>query len=140
MGQIIRAKKIRDAYDQIPGLIVFCTDHIPIAYEQYSLGIPLAKAIIKVGEKNRQFKLKEYLEEIIMSLPTDVVLTDIDILFNPSYKIDVLKLLIVICKAKSFSVFWPGVVSDGKLTYAEDGYKDYKTYSINDYDITCIVE
>ena len=44
-----------------------------------------------------------------------------------------------VCKQKTFSVIWPGRMDGEKLFYAEEGFPDYKSYKISDYDITCIV-
>lgn len=60
-------------------------------------------------------------------------------LFNPEYKIDVLRLLIDANKKHPFKVLWAGSYEDGRLIYSEEGLADYKTYEINDYDIVCVV-
>ena len=60
------------------------------------------------------------------------------VMFNPEYKVDVLKILIAARKRKRYSVIWPGRLEDGKLIYAEEGYPDYKVFNIADYDITCV--
>ena len=78
-------------------------------------------------------------EGITAKFPEGVVLKDFDVLFNPDYKIDVLKIMVNTCKAKPFSIIWPGSIEGNRLIYAEEGFRDYKTYDVNDYDITCIV-
>ena len=77
--------------------------------------------------------------EVLNSLPDDVVIKDFDVMFNPDYKVDVLRIMTVTCKKKPFSIIWPGKYEDGKLFYAEDGYPDFKVFSVEDYDVTCIV-
>ena len=67
-----------------------------------------------------------------------VTIKDIDVMFNPDYKVDVLKILIATRKRKNYSVIWPGKFEDGKLIYGEEGYPDYKVFNIADYDITCV--
>ena len=44
-----------------------------------------------------------------------------------------------VCKKKPFRVIWPGRYEDGKLYYAEEGYRDYKTYDVANYDVTVII-
>ena len=63
----------------------------------------------------------------------------IDVMFNPAYKIDVLKVLVSAYKQKPYSLVWPGIYSDGKLMYSEEGYPDYRVYEIQDYDIMCVI-
>ena len=60
-------------------------------------------------------------------------------MFNPEYKVDVLKILMAAEKEKHPSVIWPGRCENGKLIYSEEGYPDYKTYDIETYDITCVI-
>jgi hypothetical protein len=68
-----------------------------------------------------------------------VIIKDIDVMFNPDYKVDVLKILIAARKRKRYSVIWPGRFENGKLIYSEEGYADYKTYNLADYDVTCVI-
>jgi hypothetical protein len=42
-------------------------------------------------------------------------------------------------KRKRYSVIWPGKCENGKLIYGEEGYPDYRTYDIENYDITCVI-
>lgn len=74
-----------------------------------------------------------------MKLPDEVIIKDFDVLFNPEYKVDMMKIMVVACKIKPFSAIWPGTLVENKLIYAEEGFKDYKTYSVEDYDVTCII-
>ena len=60
-------------------------------------------------------------------------------MFNPDYKVDVLRIMADACKRKTFSIIWPGKCEDGRLFYAEDGSPDFKAFSVEDYDVTCIV-
>lgn len=77
--------------------------------------------------------------QIIDQLPDYSVIKDFDVMFNPEYKVDVLKVMTVTCKKKPFSVIWPGKYEDGKLFYAEAGYEDFRTFRIEEYDVICIV-
>ena len=60
-------------------------------------------------------------------------------MFNPDYKVDVLKIMMDACKRKYFSIVWPGKYEDGKLFYSEEGYPDFKVFRVEEYDVTCIV-
>ena len=84
-------------------------------------------------------RLSVCFEEILNTLPDNAVIKDFDVMFNPEYKVDVLKILVDACKRKPFSIIWPGKYEDGKLFYAEDGYQDFKVFSVEEYDVTCIV-
>ena len=77
--------------------------------------------------------------QVLNTIGEAPVIKEFDVMFNPSYDLDVIKTLINLCRKKQFSVIWPGKYENGKLYYAEEGYKDYKVYNIEDYDITVVV-
>ena len=76
----------------------------------------------------RTIRLERCFNEIIDSIPDRSVIKDIDVLFNPDYKIDVFKMLTASCKRKKFD-----------LIYSEEGFSDYHKYEIDCYDIVCVV-
>lgn len=86
----------------------------------------------------RSIKLEQIFNVVLDQYPDGVIIKDIDVMFNPEYKVDVLKILIAARKRKTYSVIWPGKYEDGKLIYGEEGYADYKVYKVEDYDITFV--
>lgn len=76
----------------------------------------------------------------LSDLTEGAVIRDIDVLFNPTYQIDVLALLVSARRKRAFDVVWPGRYENGRLVYAEEGCADYRTFDVFDdrYDITCI--
>lgn len=140
MGVIIRAR------DYLPekqmGMlkpIIFCVPSKEIAEKVVSVNKALAEELIKVRPNRRTVQLERCFNQVISGLPDGAVIKDFDVLFNPDYQVDVLKIFVTACKQKTFSVLWPGRPEGGKLYYAEEGFPDYKIYNIGDYDITCIV-
>ena len=121
--------------------IIFCTSiEIEELSEAYSMNIPIAKELQKSGSSMmRTMKMESILSSIIFKLGDNPIIKDIDVMFNPEYKVDVLKIMIVACKKKAFSIVWPGKYEDGKLFYAENGYPDFKVFNVEEYDVTCIV-
>lgn len=117
--------------------IIYCCPNKAVVNQAISLNKELAQALILY--KRRTMQIEKCFTEVIAKLPDEPIIKDFDVLFNPSYKIDVLKIMINACKAKPFGVIWPGKFDDDRLIYAEEGYVDYKTYDVNDYDITCII-
>lgn len=120
--------------------IIFCKPPKEIEDIAVSVNIELAKEFKKQGSSMmRTMRFETNLQRVINSLDDHPVIKDFDVLFNPSYQTDVIKSLINVCRRKQFAVIWPGRYEDGKLFYAEEGYKDYKVYDVADYDITVIV-
>ena len=86
----------------------------------------------------RSLQMEKCLVEVLKQFPENAVVKDVDVLFNPHYKVDVLKVLIAAYKQHPFSLIWPGTYKNGKLVYSEEGYPDYQVYEISDYDIICV--
>jgi hypothetical protein len=76
---------------------------------------------------------------VLETVPGGSAIKDIDVMFNPDYKVDVLKILIAANKRKQFNLIWPGDYEDGKLIYSKEGYPDYRVFEISDYDILCVL-
>lgn len=106
--------------------------------EPKSVSKELADGLLACKENRRSMKLEQIFNTVLDKYPDGVTIKDIDVMFNPDYKVDMLKILIAARKRKKYSVIWPGRLEDGKLIYGEEGYPDYKVYKIADYDITCV--
>lgn len=83
-------------------------------------------------------RLESCFVSALTDLPEDVVIRDIDVLFNPAYEVDVLMLLCNAYRKHHFDLVWSGRLEDNHLVYAEEGSPDYKAFDIDRYDITCI--
>lgn len=103
-----------------------------------SISKELADSLLACRPNRRSMKLEQIFNTVLDRYPDGVTIKDIDVLFNPAYKVDVLKILISARKRKRYCVIWPGEFEDGKLIYGEEGYADYKVFNIADYDITFI--
>lgn len=120
--------------------IIYCGSFPEIDRNAISLNKTLAEKLLECRPSRRTMKVEGIFNEIISLLPEEAVIKDFDVLFNPAYKIDVLKIMINACRHKKFGVLWPGRYENGKLFYAEEGFEDYKSFIIEDYDITCVIE
>lgn len=121
-------------------LVVFCNGPL-IAQNMNTIpiGQALSRSISEVRENRRTARIEQCFLQVVSSLDDGVVISDFDVMFNPQYRIDVLKILISAAKSKKFSVLWPGKFENGRLIYAEEGYIDYKFFDIDNYDVTCVV-
>lgn len=140
MGTIIPARKF--SKDNVSGLlkpIIYCCPYEGVADTAVPINLLLAEKLAGCRPNRRTMRIETFFNQILDQLPDGTVIKDFDVMFNPEYKVDVLKIMIVACKKKAFSVVWPGMYDDGKLFYAEDGYQDFKVFSVEEYDVTCIV-
>ena len=106
--------------------------------DAHSLNKALAEELLKLRPRQRSLQMERCLLEVLKRLPENAVVKDIDVLFNPGYTVDVLKVLISAYKQRPFRLIWSGTYTGGKLIYSEEGNSDYKTYDVRDYDIICI--
>ena len=128
--------------DKVAGLlkpIIYCVPYGNIAEDAVSINLLLAEKLIKFKEERRAMRLEQCFNQVLMDLPDGVVIKDFDVMFHPKYQVDVLKIMVMACKKKPFSVIWSGKYEDGRLSYAEEGYPDYKTFTVDEYDVTCII-
>lgn len=138
MGTIIEISRLPDDAAMVSRLLIYM-NAIQKMHESRSVSKPLAEALLACKPNRRSMKLEQIFNNVLDTLPDGVVIKDIDVMFNPDYKVDVLKILMASRKRKRYSVIWPGRCEDGKLIYGEEGFPDYKTYNIENYDITCVI-
>lgn len=138
MGTVIRYEQLPSNEAMMSRLLVYYKALEKIK-EPKSVSKPLAEALLACRPNRRSMKLEQLFNSVLDKYPDGVVIRDIDVLFNPEYKVDVLKILMAARKRKCYSVIWPGRCENGKLIYGEEGYPDYKTYNIERYDITCVI-
>ena len=119
--------------------IIFCYTDENLEKNAIALNILIAEKLVNIKPARRSFKLPGIIDSIIASLPDNCLVKDFDVLFNPTYAIDVLQILVLCCKQHNFKVIWPGRYDNGKLIYADESSLDYKTYKIENYDITCVI-
>lgn len=140
MGNIIPARRFLGENQQ--GLlkpIIYCGPPEEITNRAVSLNRELALELSKYKPNRRTMQIERCFLSAIEKLPEDSIIKEFDVLFHPDYKIDILRLMIGVCKSKQFSMIWPGSFDGEYLIYAEEGYADYKIFSVSDYDITCVV-
>ena len=137
MGTIIEFHQVPDEQAMLNRLLVYFKAFQKMT-EPKSVSKELAEGLLACKENRRSMKLEQIFNSVLDKYPDGVTIKDIDVMFNPDYKVDVLKILIAARKRKRYSVIWPGRYEDGKLIYAEEGYPDYKVYEIANYDITCV--
>ncbi len=137
MGTIIEFHQVADEQAMLNRLLIYMKA-IKKMTESQSVSKELADELLACKPNRRSMKLEQIFNKVLDRYPDGVTIKDIDVMFNPEYQVDVLKILIATRKRKRYSVIWPGRYEDGKLIYAEEGYPDYKVYEIANYDITCV--
>lgn len=138
MGSVIDHSKF-NAGQPVFRLLIFAggvSDDIDTAC---SVNKPLAEELLKLKPSRRTMQLEKCFTRVLATFPEAPVIKDIDVMFNPAYEVDVMKVLISAYKQKPFTLVWPGRYEDGRLIYSNENYQDYRTFEINDYDIVCVI-
>lgn len=145
MGSVFKLSSLNeDKLSKLMTPIVFCIDEDKIVsctkgYNVLSVNGPLSEKLLNYQPKKRNLYIIDEFNKIIDNICEPILIKDFEILFDPGFQIDVLKLFIMTNRKKRIAVAWCGKCRYGKLTFAEPGYPDYKAYNIKDYDISSIV-
>ncbi|WP_334196208.1 BREX-3 system P-loop-containing protein BrxF [Muricomes intestini] len=139
MGEVIKFDDLKREQNMISRLLVYWKKIRQMSVSPVSISKPLSEELLKISPKNRSMRLSSCFRTVLSQYPDDVVIEGIDVMFNPAYQVDVLRILTETRKNKSYSVVWPGKYENGLLIYSEQGYPDYKTYEVRNYDITCVI-
>ncbi len=139
MGTIIEIEHLSPDQEAMISRLMIYYKKLKKAQEPRSVSKPLAEALLACKPNRRSMKLGQIFNSVLAQYPDGVIIKDIDVMFNPEYKVDVMKILQEARKQKPYSVVWPGRFEDGKLIYSEEGYPDYKVFNIENYDVTCVI-
>ena len=141
MGSIIDRRAYRQSMHVQPqGLFIFRDQKLlPDGVPHLNVGLVLSERLKEIRKDERS----EHIENEFMALITDgckeLILDRLDILFDVSWRMDVLRLLLKAARNKRLFVVWPGSVRGYTLQYAEPAAEDYAVYDVNDYVDTYIV-
>ena len=119
--------------------LIFCSPDKDLKDKAISLNVLLAERLVAVKPNRRTMRMEQCFQQVLTTLTEGVVIKDFDVMFNPEYEVDILRIMIAQYKIKPFDLIWPGKYQEGKLIYAEEGYSDYKVYEIDKYDVTCVI-
>ena len=95
-----------------------------------NLGVELAQALVSLPESRRSLAVSGVLEGLVASKQAPVVaLDDIEVLFEPSLRLQPLELLKQISRSTVLVVAWPGTLEMDRLTFGETGRPEHITLS-----------
>lgn len=104
-----------------------------------NLGLDLSQVLKKYPVESRNSKVIDELNNIFARAQTEHILVkNLDMLFNPEYKLNVLKYFIDLSRNKLIFLEWPGKLKSRELEYSEINYPDYQRYNIDDHKIVVV--
>lgn len=126
--------------------IIFCSFPNRVAklieggqYIQLNLNIKLAEALIKYPQSQRSLRANDEVMTIVSQCHKPTFCEDYEILFDPRYDIDAIKVFTELSRRQKILVKWCGRLNGNLLEYATPEYKDFHSFRIQDYDITCVI-
>ena len=90
--------------------------------------LELSKLLLEMTAKQRTLQIPKLLENLASGNGKNIVLDNIEILFDVDLHQDPLRLLQKISRNRNIVVSWNGKVDKGKLIYAEPGHPEYQSY------------
>ena len=97
----------------------------------FNVGVKLGQRLAATPVSERGFSTNELLREITDSARGDapLMLDNLEVLFEPSLKINPLDLIKRLAHARSVVAVWPGELRDDRLVYARLGHPEYRDYT-----------
>ena len=97
----------------------------------FNLGVKLGHRLAATPASERGFSMTELLREVTSSVHGDapLLLDNLEVLFEPSLKINPLDLIKRLAHARRVVAVWPGEVRDDRLVYASMGHPEHRDYS-----------
>lgn len=108
--------------------------------ELINVNLHLSKALLELTTKQRILKIPKILAEIVNKTSGIAFLDNIEILFDVTLKQNPLQLLKGLSRNRTVLASWNGAFENGKLTYAEPGHPEYRTYNAADILIVTMSE
>lgn len=104
-----------------------------------NLGLDLSLVLKEHPVESRNSKVIDELNNIFARAQTEHILVkNLDMLFNPEYKLNILKYFINLSRNRLIFLEWPGKLKNRELEYSEINYSDYQKYNIDNYKIALI--
>ena len=96
-----------------------------------NVGVKLGQRLAATPASDRGFSANELLRDITVSARSNapLLLDNLEVLFEPSLKINPLDLIKRLAHARSVVAVWPGELRDDRLVYARLGHPEYRDYT-----------
>lgn len=97
------------------------------AWPQLAIGRDLSAVLLSLAQDSRPPHARQWIEARLWEMrPGPVLCTDIDLLFEPSLRLDPLALLRAASRSTTMVVLWPGAYEHGILSYAAPAHDHFR--------------
>lgn len=112
---------------------------LPAGVPHLNVGLALSERLKDIKQDQRGERVENELLALINDGCKELILERADILFDASWHMDVLRLLLKAGRNRKIYIVWPGNVLGCTLQYAEPTMKGYALYDVSKYVDTYIV-
>ena len=112
----------------------------PERYIYINLNLELSALLKEVTEKERPFRVQEFLRELVSDKQGVLLIDNTEILFDQELKLDPVKSLEELSRFNSVVSVWSGSVKDGFLSYAEPGHREYFRGPMGEFEIVEVTD
>ena len=99
-------------------------------YPHLAVGLALGEMLLDVPPDERPLGIAPSLDELVRGRGPVVLLDNLEILFEPSLRVDPLALLDGMSRSRTVVAAWNGAVVGKTLTYAEPGHPEHRVYAL----------
>ena len=107
-------------------------------YKDLSLNKELSFSLMTIPNEKRLVSVQQETQKIISGAGPAVLLSDFEMLFDPRYKLDVLKLFCELARTTRLAVKWSGIINEDAFEYAEPQYTDHQIFKLANYTVICV--
>lgn len=97
-----------------------------------NINLSLSSELLDLTAKQRALRLPGILDQIVEKTKSLVILDNLEILFDKELKQDPLRLLQGISRNHAVLASWNGAFIGGRLSYADAGHPEYRSYDADD--------
>lgn len=99
-----------------------------------NVNLELSRRLLSLDSQQRRLSLPALLSDLVSSLQSSTVLLDnTELIFDPVFAQDPLRLLQQLSRSKTVVAAWNGTVSGHALVYAAPEHPEYRCYPIHDF-------
>lgn len=96
--------------------------------EQTNVGLEMSRALLSLSPRQRRLRAADVFGEIVRNKKGPVFLVNLEVLFDRDLQQDPLRLLQSVSRNQFIVASWNGIVSSGRLLYAEPEHPEYRNY------------
>ncbi len=94
-----------------------------------NVNLCLCERLLELTSTQRAVRAPKTLAELVDAVSAEMVLLDnLEVLFSPALALDPLRLLQRLSRNRTIVASWPGTLVEGRLSYAEPGHPEARTY------------